>query len=340
MVLKPHNVFTNAMSAAGRLAYHYNFEMPWLDKKTVVEYIKSIHGPYAKVNKRIEQRIKDYRERFKGLHSTYEPTRKWLRDVAEIPQRDIYIFLTLESGPLAYESGKFEDFPPKFFKDPLDTTKKSTHMFRCLLEELGIAEKSYLVFLDEVYQPFPIMPEKYSEANDREKNLLALPEILREHYTEHVVISPVIRDIGKSIERMKNIARAKINEGWEPSERDERMFSDLASFKRDLTTDLRFVEAFSDVQLMHFCEKQGIANKFAYLVGSKEFIGWYERALSGINYEEIIPFEDVSENNQRVRIVKQGSITSDRTISSLRNRIEKTYLRSNPKKGYFAKCVA
>jgi len=331
--LEPQNVVTNAMTLAFKLCYPRMFSIPWLSKEKIADYAKLRGWGHNKIKDSLEEKIEHHHDLSKGIHSSYEPLMQWWRNVPEIPERDVYILIPLASTPVGQDEKQFEDFPVKYNKDALDVTKKTTADIKHLLEDLKIADKSYIIVLDEVLFPTPVMPDIYSSQPPEKTykaNLSAIPENLREYFFSHVCISGLIRSVNGTIASMKNfIESAKLeNIPIEEKSRYQHLLNDESQFRRDLQIDIRIAEAFSNLQMIHFARSQ-LHGKFVYLVGSEKEAGCYGNCMSGLPYERINPYEGVADADVKTKIARQGATTSDRSMKMLRSRLEKTYLRKN-----------
>lgn len=333
--LSPRNIMTNAMTLMSNLGYilyqdRHGNGVQHLSEKKVLERDSKLSG-----------RIEEYVGMFRGRNARQDSkVSGWWRTVSSmhVPQRELYICLPLQSPPIEPEDIElFKDRAPRFYKDALDITKKSMADTVAILEELGVAKHSYVVFIDDLYNlPAPVQPEKWS---DSEQRVEAIPGQLQQYFEEHVCHSKLIFDRGRSVKRMKERIERKKLYNVPLKGHELELNNNEGEFKKKLSADIKLVKLMADLQLRSFWDIQTAGRELGedcwiYMVGAVGDVGFYTESLSEVGWDAnkywIKPLEGVGDSNSRCEIVKDGLVASSRTMKKLKNIIQQTALREKP----------
>ena len=245
-IRKPHVLFR-------KLVYMLIEPLPWISREILLEELEKerIRG-FRTVKPQIIdseiERISGVIEKRESYLDAVVSIRSWWERVVEIPQRKWYLISPLISKPKTAE--EYGDYVPDIYKDPLAPTMENTSLFRELLHEREIERDSYIIWLDHLFMPFPLYPE-------RDQSIDAIPENLREYYSRHSA-SYEVYEPGKTLQRMQRIAWWKQIEDFELTG-DEAKIEDpeyQKEFENYMQHCKDIVQLMHSLQLREFFKRQ------------------------------------------------------------------------------------
>lgn len=159
-------------------------------------------------------------------HKLFSTIPRWWMEVVlinEEERRPLALLVSLSSTTRVFSKhGSRHKFLRTIYDDPLSPRRQATIDYVNMIKSIGLSEKTLLIFLDGLYCPFPMFPERFKENVKPQDNLECIPVNLREHYREHMVYDSAYSP-ASAADGMRRTISDKLRKGLR-LEKDEKEF--------------------------------------------------------------------------------------------------------------------